>query len=105
MQRTACTVFAHGARFTNHMIVSDSPIDWNVARWRKVLENYTIDGKPEFDLANAAERDRIDGIVKEYGPAGSMIEECPNLLLRTAGRDLVTDDNMGTEWRHYLNLE
>jgi len=105
VQRTACTVFAHGARFTNHMIVSDSPIDWNVARWRKVLENYTIDGKPEFDLANAAERDRIDGIVKEYGPAGSMIEECPNLLSRTAGRDLVRDDNMGTEWRHYLNLE
>jgi spermidine synthase len=105
VQRTACTVFAHGARFTNHMIVSDSPIDWNVTRWRKVLENYKIDGKPEFDLANATERDRIDGIVKEYGPAGSMVEECPTLLSRTAGKDLVTDDNMGTEWRHYLNLE
>ena len=51
------------------------------------------------------ERDRIDGIVKAYGPAGSMVEECPTLLSRTAGKDLVTDDNMGTEWRHSLGLD
>jgi spermidine synthase len=105
VQRTACTVFGHGARFTNHMIVSDSPIDWNVERWRKVLDNYAIDGKPEFDLASAAERDRIDDIVREYGPGSPMIEECPNLLLRTAGKERITDDNMGTEWRYSLNLE
>jgi spermidine synthase len=34
-----------------------------------------------------------------------MIEACPELLARTTGRAPVTDDNMGTEWRHHLHLE
>ena len=38
----------------------------------------------------------------EYGPGGPMIEECPVLLSRTSGKALVTDDNMGDEWRYYL---
>ena len=38
VQRTGCLAFAHGARFTNHMVVSNEPIDWNFRRWRRVLE-------------------------------------------------------------------
>jgi hypothetical protein len=34
-----------------------------------------------------------------------VIEECPDVLARTAGEPPVTDDNMGTEWRHYMGLE
>jgi len=34
-----------------------------------------------------------------------MIEQCPTLLSRTTDQVLVTDDNMGTEWRYYLGLE
>ena len=44
VQRTGCLVFAHGARFTNHMVVSTAPIAWDFARWRRVLEAYRIDG-------------------------------------------------------------
>ena len=82
-QRTACTAFPHGARFTNHMVVSDTPIDWNFARWRSVLENYRIDGKAEFDPNNAADQSRIDSIINEYRRGGPMIEECPELLSAT----------------------
>ena len=31
--------------------------------------------------------------------AEDWIEPCPHVLARTAGQKLVTDDNMGTEWR------
>ena len=59
-QRTACTAFPYGARFINHMVVSQTPIAWDFSRWRTVLENYKIDGKPEFDLKDAADRSRIE---------------------------------------------
>ncbi len=32
--------------------------------------------------------------------AADWIEPCPHVLARTAGQALITDDNMGTEWRH-----
>jgi spermidine synthase len=104
-QRTACTAFPHGSRFSNHMVVSQTPIAWDFSRWRTVLENYRIDGKPEFDLKDAADRSRIESIMTEYSRGGAKIEECPELLATTTDRTLITDDNMGTEWRYYLNLE
>jgi hypothetical protein len=42
------------------------------------------------------------------GPAAGAerpIEPCPDILARTAGKRLVTDDNMGSEWRYFLGLE
>jgi len=37
--------------------------------------------------------------------AESPIEPCPDILARTAGKRVVTDDNMGSEWRYFLGLE
>ena len=105
VQRTACTAFRHGARFINHVVVSETPIAWDFSRWRSILENYVIDGKAEFDLGNAADRTRIDSLMTQFGRGGPMIEECPELLAATKDKTLITDDNMGTEWRYYLNLE
>ena len=105
VQRTACTAFAYGARFVNHVAVSQSPIVWDFSRWRTILENYKIDGKPEFDLSHPADRVRIDSIMTQFGRGGPMIEECPEILAATKDKTLITDDNMGTEYRYYLNLE
>jgi spermidine synthase len=105
VQRTGCLMFPFGARFTNHMVVSETAIDWNYPRWRKVLENYSIDGRSEFNLANADDRVRLDAVVRDYGRESPMIEDCPTLLRQTANKDPITDDNMGTEWRYYLNSE
>ena len=33
------------------------------------------------------------------------IEPCPDLLARTTGERVVTDDNMGSEWRYFLGLD
>ena len=39
VQRTGCLAFAYGARFTNHMVLSDRPIAWDFQRWRQTLES------------------------------------------------------------------
>ena len=43
--------------------------------------------------------------MNEYRRGGPMVEECPEVLSATRGSALMTDDNMGSEWRYYLNLE
>ena len=113
VQRTGCLAFAHGARFTNHMVLSQTPIAWDFQRWRRTLESYRIDGKPVFDLARAEDRAEIEQFVswegslapKEARNMARPIEPCPDLLARTAGKRSVTDDNMGSEWRYSLGLE
>ncbi|WP_245471116.1 fused MFS/spermidine synthase [Bradyrhizobium genosp. SA-3] len=104
-QRTACAAFAHGARFLNHMVVSESPIDWNYGRWRKTLERYSIDGKSKFAGGSEADRAVLDTLMSDYRKDGPMVEECPQLLAATKGNTPITDDNMGTEWRYFLDLE
>jgi spermidine synthase len=106
VQRTACLAFPYGARFTNHMVVSDTPIDWNFARWRHVLESYVIDGTKQFDPQKAEDRALLDSVTSaDQSSQRHLIEGCPEVLVRTASRAPVTDDNMGTEWRYILGLE
>src|SRR5262249_39141420 len=63
VQRTGCVVFAHGARFTNHMLVSDRPIAWDFQRWRRTLETYRIDGARVFDTKRAPDRAVLDRLM------------------------------------------
>jgi len=37
--------------------------------------------------------------------AESAIELCRDIVARTAGKPVVSDDNMGSEWRYSLGLE
>jgi spermidine synthase len=101
VQRTACLAFPFGARFTNHMVVSETPIDWNFPRWRAALESYGIDGRPQFDAQNAEHRATLDALTAIPESAQQIIEDCPDVLARTAGKMPVTDDNMGTEWQFW----
>jgi hypothetical protein len=105
VQRTACLAFPYGARFTNHMVVSDTPIDWDFVRWRQTLAAYVIDGKKQFDLQLADDRALLDSIASAGQGSRQLIEHCPEVLARTAGMAPVTDDNMGTEWRHSIRLD
>jgi spermidine synthase len=112
VQRTACLAFADGARFTNHMVASMTPIAWDFARWRRVLESYRIDGVRQFDPAIDADAAFLDGLValrenftSSAPSAERPIEPCADILTRTAGEAPVTDDNMGSEWRYFLGLK
>lgn len=113
VQRTGCSEFSFGARFTNHMVVSSSPIDWDFHRWRATLEQYRIDGRPVFEPSRAEHRAVLDGLMlleshlkfKALRAEDDAIETCPEILDRTTGESIVTDDNMGTEWRHYWGFK
>jgi len=111
VQRTGCTSFAHGARFTNHVVLSAAPIAWDFARWRRNLVAYRIDGRPMLDLSRTEHVQGLERLMAIEGQirndrahaAADWIEPCPHVLARTAGQSLVTDDNMGTEWRQVWN--
>jgi spermidine synthase len=113
VQRTGCLVFPYGARFKNHMVVSDKPVAWDFRRWRRTLETYRIDGKAVFDTRRTADRallDELSGFEKSLDSKAAQaakrpIEPCPDLLARTAGKQIVTDDNMGSEWLHFLGMD
>jgi spermidine synthase len=112
-QRTACLAFPFGARFTNHMVVSMSPIAWDFERWRRTLEAYRIDGQAVLDLDRSEDRAALDRLISfqtsmRTGALPNVqkpIESCREILVRTEGKDSVTDDNMGSEWRHYFGVE
>jgi hypothetical protein len=95
------------------MIVSDWPIAWDFDRWRRTLETYSIDGQPVFHTAIERDRAKLDELSSWKGslePTTDVdkprpIEPCGEILERTAGRKLVTDDNMGNEWRYVWGLE
>ena len=77
------------------------------------LESYRIDGQPVFDTSRGKDRAKLDELAAwqkglASGDANTdrrPIEPCPEILTRTAGQRSVTDDNMGTEWLHYMGLE
>ena len=113
VQRTGCTAFPFGARFTNQMVVSSSAIKWNFRRWRDILSQYQIDGRLVLDRAlpkSGTTLDRMMLLESHLAHAGTLvdndaIETCPEILDRTAGQATVTDDNMGTEWRHSFGFQ
>jgi spermidine synthase len=112
-QRTGCLAFAYGARFTNHMAVSQTPIAWDFQRWRRTLEAYRIDGTLVLDPTREQDRAMLDQLTSWEGSLAPgeahnetrPIEPCPDVLARTAGKLSITDDNMGSEWLHFLGLE
>jgi spermidine synthase len=107
VQRTGCLAFADGARILNHMVVSGTPIRWDFERWRRTLEAYRIDGRPVFDMSRGEDRAKLDRLLASFATPTEprKIEACADILTRTAGRQPVTDDNMGNEWRYSLGLE
>jgi spermidine synthase len=113
VERTGCRSFRYGYRVLNHLLVSDAPIDLDVNRWRRNLISYRIDGHPVFHMdrpADAAALQRILSLpagANEVSPNADKrpMESCANVLARIGETPIVTDDNMGTEWRHPLGLE
>jgi spermidine synthase len=101
---TALHVFPYGLRVINFVAVSDSPIAVDKDRWISTLRRYTIDGKIVFDpidpvaqktlAAYMALADTLNEPPRFFG-----LESSDSLRGRTGNRLIITDDNMGLEWR------
>lgn len=106
VQFTGASVFPHALRIANFLAVSDSPIVFDRANWRRILINYQVDGRHVFDISKPDDRACIDRWVSmpvsreesSLGHLDSSIEDRRSLLTRYKGERLITDDNMGTEW-------
>ena len=101
---TALSIFPYGLRVINCVAVSDSPIPVDKQRLMEILRRYKLDGKSVFNpLNHAAEK-----VLAAYMALIDTLNEPPRFLgmessdsLRTRlGRRLIiTDNNMGLEWR------
>jgi len=99
---TGAAAFPYALRINSFLAVSDSPITLDKNRWRTALSDYRIDGRPVFDLANPLQRARLEEVLHladELDVPNGDLESRASLQSRLKGARLITDDNMGTEWR------
>ncbi|MGH9713836.1 MAG: spermidine synthase [Candidatus Acidiferrales bacterium] len=101
---TGLAVFPYGLRVINFLAVSDSPIKIDVEHWMSILRQYRIDGELVFDPA----RPRSEVVLEAYRLLAATLNQPPkqmgmesseSLRGRLGRRYIITDDNMGWEWR------
>jgi len=100
---TGLATYPHALRFLNCLAVSDSPLTFDRVRWKSVLLSYVIDGKHAIDSNDPKQMERLNELVNiNEDPTGRQsfsIENDDQLRKRLPGRLIITDDNMGAEWR------
>jgi predicted membrane-bound spermidine synthase len=101
---TGLSVFPFGLRVFNFLAVSDSPILVDKHRWAEVLGRYSIDGRVVFEPANPAASDILakymvlaDSVSRPQVDNG--MENSESIRARIKNPLIITDDNMGWEWR------
>lgn len=100
---TGLAVYPYGLRFMNCLAVSDSPIVFDRERWKQVLLGYAIDGERVVDPNDPSQMMLLQHVLGiPYDSSGSRafsIEDNSQLRQRLQRLLIITDDNMGTEWR------
>jgi spermidine synthase len=103
---TGVTVFPYGLRVGNFLAVSDSPIVVNSDRLEKTLRDYRIDGKLVFDLENPEASQSFHDMIAMTHRFNTdddirrpSVEYADSIRSRCRNSRIITDDNMGTEWR------
>jgi spermidine synthase len=117
VERTAGSVFPYGMRMINCMVVSDAPLDIDLARLREVLEAYEIDGEPVVRPGLVRDEEALVSCLTMFDGLTARAQDYPSvedywaqheyssephdsILWRTRGAEKITEDNMGTEWAH-----
>ncbi len=99
---TGLSVFPYAFRFSNCLVVSDSPVIFDRARWKTVLLQYVIDGRHVIDSSKPQQLSELDEIVgipdDATGQQLVSVENDSELRKRLQDRIVITDDNMGLEW-------
>ena len=102
---TALSVFPYGLRVINFVGASDSPIVVDRERLTDTLHRYKIDGTLPFDSqSNPAAQKTLAAYVGlvdtlKAPPRFLGMEYSDSLRARLGRRLIITDDNMGLEWR------
>jgi hypothetical protein len=101
---TGLQIFPYGLRVMNFLALSDSPIDFSEARWMSTLRQYRIDHRPMFDPTNPKSEETLAwytalAAALDKSPVLQSLETSRSLNARLGQRLIITDDNMGWEWR------
>ncbi len=104
-QLTGVTMFPYALRFGPFLAVSESPLELDEARWRRILLEYRLDGKPVLDAGDPRAQQRLEqlaGFLRRQDATGDehlAVETAESIRRRTAYARIITDDNMASEWR------
>jgi hypothetical protein len=96
VQATGASAFPYALRIAGFLAVSDRPFTLDKQRWRTALASYTTDGRLVFDPSDPLHRSKLEELLRR--PDG-MLESREGILARGKGLRLITDNNMGTEWK------
>ena len=104
-QLTGVTLFRYALRFGPFLAVSDTPLQLDEARFRRILMAYQLDGKPVLDPADARSGPRLEQLAgylrtqDETGDQHLAVEGAGSIRRRTQYARVITDDNMASEWK------
>jgi spermidine synthase len=101
--RTGMEVFPHTMMVMNNCVGSMAPLVPNVGRWKSVLEQYQIDGRPVFDINTAAGRAKLDDVLtflngSKMHPGGWRVLSRNRMERFYGNAPIITDDNLGGEF-------
>jgi predicted membrane-bound spermidine synthase len=101
---TGATVFPYALRIMGFVAVSDSPLEIDLERWRNVMLQYRLDGNRVLNLDTPTSQRTLQKMMftmQDFHPSGEWggIDFADGIRRRYAGLRLITDDNMGDEWR------
>jgi hypothetical protein len=94
-QLTGVTVFPHAVVVGNCLALSNQPFELDLDRWKRVMTEYRINGAPVFDLNNPSHVKRFEEVASLM-PAREQTQE---IRAKNTATRLITDDNMGVEWK------
>jgi predicted membrane-bound spermidine synthase len=106
--RTACALHPGAVRFMNMMVVGVGPVAGDPQRLDRALREMRVDGVPllpDEPVANARRAEILAAArmpAREHQNGAEPMESCDSILARTAALTIITDDNMGEEWRSAL---
>jgi spermidine synthase len=101
---TGLHVFPDGLRVLSFLAVSEGPIDFDEERWMTTLGQYKIDDQLMFDPKNPESKATLanyHALVSGLDQSTQFrsLETSKSLNARLKERLIITDDNMGWEWR------
>jgi hypothetical protein len=92
----------------NMMVVGVGPVAGDPQRLDRALREMRVDGVPllpDEPVANARRAEILAAArmpAREHQNGAEPMESCDSILARTAALTIITDDNMGEEWRSAL---